>query len=82
MHHDILLQNLTNDIHRTDDFNIIKARGVDFSEHEICFQSSENLPFEYEGKRHRHRAYLIWMKHLPEDGYCFGLKIYFFGTIF
>jgi hypothetical protein len=60
------------------DFDIIEARGVNISEGGICFELKEDLPFEmqfrHNGKMHRHRAHLIWVKRLPEGGYRFGLK--------
>ncbi|QTA91305.1 PilZ domain-containing protein [Desulfonema magnum] len=66
------------DIEFIGDFDIIEAKGINFSEGGICFELSENLPFEmrfeYEGKLRRRRAHLIWVKHLPEGGYRFGLK--------
>ncbi len=66
------------DIEFIADFDIVEARGVNISETGICFELSENLPFEIqfriEGKLHRHRANLIWAKKLPEGGYRFGLE--------
>ena len=60
------------------DFDVIEAKGINISETGICFESNENLPFEmqfeYEGKLHRHRAHLVWVKRLSEGGYRFGLE--------
>jgi len=66
------------DIEFIADFDIVEARGVNISETGICFELSENLPFEIQfridGKLHRHRAYLVWAKRISEGGYRFGLE--------
>lgn len=66
------------DIEVVGDFDVVNAKGVNFSEGGICFELSEGLPFEMqfkiEGKVQRHRARLIWVKRLPERGYRFGFK--------
>ncbi len=60
------------------DFDIVYAKGINISEGGICFELTEDLPFEMQftldGELHRHRAHLIWVKRLPDGGYRFGLK--------
>lgn len=60
------------------DFDIVEAKGINISEGGICFELAEDLAFEMQfrldGKLHRHRAHLIWVKRLPNGGYRFGLK--------
>ncbi len=60
------------------DFDIVEAKGINISESGICFELTEDLPFEMQftldSNLHRHRAHLIWVKRLPDGGYRFGLK--------
>ncbi len=66
------------DIEFTGDFDIVKAKGINFSEGGICFELTRSLPFEMkfelEGEIRDYRAHLIWMKRFPEGGYRFGLQ--------
>jgi hypothetical protein len=60
------------------DFDIVHARGIDVSEGGIGFEVAEELPFEMQfeldGKPHRHRARLAWMKRLPDGHYRLGFE--------
>ncbi len=60
------------------DFDIVEAKGINLSESGICFELDEDLPFEMqfslEGKTHRYRARLVWVKRMCKGGYRFGLQ--------
>lgn len=60
------------------DFDVVEAKGINLSESGICFELDEDLPFEMqfslEGKIHRYRARLVWVKRMCKGGYRFGLQ--------
>jgi len=60
------------------DFDIVEAKGINFSDSGICFELNEDLPFEMqfslEGKIHRYRACLVWVKRMCKGGYRFGMQ--------
>ncbi len=66
------------DIEFIGDFDILRAKGVDFSEGGMSLDTSERLPFEMQfeldGERYRRRARLVWVRRLPDGGYRFGLE--------
>ena len=60
------------------DFDVLAAEGINLSPGGICFELREPLPFEMRftltGRTRQHRAYLAWMKLLPEGGCRCGFK--------
>jgi hypothetical protein len=60
------------------DFDIVHADGINISDDGVSFEVKRPLPIEMhyleDGVQKRRRAHLVWMKHLPEKGYRFGLK--------
>lgn len=66
------------DIEFIGDFDVVCARGVNLSDDGICFDVFESLPFEmafeHDGAHLRLRAFLAWMKHLPDGRQRFGFS--------
>jgi hypothetical protein len=60
------------------DTDIIHATGMNLSDSGICFESSDELPFEMKfesgGQIYEKRAHLVWVRRLPEGKYRFGLN--------
>lgn len=70
--------NLNAGIEFIGDFDVLEAKGINISEGGICFELTRNLPFEMQfeldGKLHRYRAHLVWVKQIEEGGCRFGLQ--------
>ena len=59
-------------------FSLVQAQGIDLSEGGVCFEVSEDLPFEMEfeinGETHQHKGALVWMKTLANGSSRWGFK--------